>query len=170
VPAIVLLDPRVHDRKSFDCGVEPLDQYIRERAAADVRKKAAVCYVVTPDDDSSAILGYYTLSSLSVRLSGLPDAQRRRLPKYPNVPATLIGRLAVGLDYRGQGLGEFLLLDALRRALHTSDVIGSALVVVDAKDEQAAGFYLQYGFECFATDPMRLFLPMGVVAKLFANP
>lgn len=169
MPAVVPLDPRVHDREEFLCGVEPLDRYIRERAAAEVRKKVAVCYVVTPDDDSSTILGYYTLSSLSIELSRLPDAQRKHLPKYPNVPATLIGRLAVGSEHRGQKLGEFLLLDALRRALHTSDAIGSAFVVADAKDEQAAGFYLQYGFRRFATDSMRLYIPMGAVARLFPN-
>lgn len=169
MPAIVLLDPRVHDREEFLCGVEPLDRYIRERAAADVRKNVAVCYVVTPDDDPSTILGFYTLSSLSIALTRLPDAERKRLPKYPNVPATLIGRLAVSSGRRGQKLGELLLLDASRRALHTSDAIGSALVVADAKDEQAAGFYLQYGFERFTTDPMRPYIPMGVVARLFPN-
>ena len=169
MPAIVLLDSRVHDREAFACGVALLDRYIRQRAAADVRKKVAVCYVVTPDDDPSTILGFYTLSSLSIELTRLPDAQRKRLPKYPNVPATLIGRLAVDSEHRGQKLGELLLLDALRRALHTSDAIGSALVVADAKDERAAAFYLQYGFERFATDPMRLYVPMGVVERLFSG-
>jgi GNAT superfamily N-acetyltransferase len=167
VPAIVLLDPRVHDREGFVCRVEQLDRYIRERAASDVKRRVAACYVVTSDSDPSIILGFYTLSSLSIELGKLPDTQRRHLPKYPNVPATLIGRLAVSLERRGEKLGELLLLDALKRALQSSDAIGSALVVADAKDEKAVGFYLQYGFNRFVTDRMRLYIPMGVLARLF---
>ncbi|HET8648850.1 MAG TPA: GNAT family N-acetyltransferase [Gemmatimonadales bacterium] len=113
------------------------------------------------------IAGYYTLAATSVLLSDLPPAVAKRLPKYPAVPAILIGRLAVALNYRGQGLGELLLIDALRRSLQSSETIGATAVVTDAKDEEAASFYRRYDFQQCEGMPRRLFIPMGTVAQLF---
>lgn len=165
--SVVLLDKQVHDRKSFDCGVELLDRYLRERAGSDARKGVSVCYVLADDDNPAEVIGYYTLSSASIQLTRLPLALRRRLPRYPDVPATLIGRLAVSAAHKGQHFGERLLLDALHRAYEARDVIGSAVVLVDAKDDSAANFYKQYGFEPLTLNPSRLFMPMGTVAGLF---
>lgn len=167
MPSVVVLDKGVHNRSDFDSGSEPLDRYIRERAASDTRKRVSVCYVLVADDDPSQILGYYTLSNSSVELTDLPSAVSKRLPKYPTVPATLLGRLAVDSHQRGQRFGEHLLVDALGRALETADSIGSALVIVDAKDESAVKFYERYEFIPLGGEGQRLFLPMGTVAKLF---
>jgi GNAT superfamily N-acetyltransferase len=164
---VAVLDTAIHDREGFRCGVESLDRYIRERAASDVKKAVAICYVLFSDDDPSTIRGFYTLSNFNIELSGLPDTIRKRLPKYPMVPATLIGRFAIGKEHRGKGFGEWLLFDALRRALQTSHVIGSAAIVIDAKDERGMAFYEKYGFQSFSADRLRLFMPMGTVAQLF---
>lgn len=166
MPILVLLDKGTHNRKDFQCGIEPLDRYIRERAAADAKKSVAVCYVLTTDDDPSTIIGYYTLSNLSVEPTGLPSTLQKSLPKYPKIPATLIGRLAVSSDHTRQGFGEYLLLDALKRAYDARSVIGSALVVVDVKDEPAASFYTQYDFQRTKSDPMRLYILKGTIGKL----
>ncbi len=167
MPVVALLDKGIHDRKGFQCGVEPLDRYIRERAAADAKKSVAVCYVLTADDDPATIIGYYTLSNLSVELTGLPSALQKRLPKYPQIPGTLIDRLAVSLKHTKQGFGEHLLLDALKRACDARNVIGSALVIVDAKDKAAAEFYAQYDFQPTQSNPRRLYILMGTITKLF---
>ena len=79
----------------------------------------------------------------------------------------MIGRLAVDNRYRGKKLGEFLLIDALKRSWDQTQQIGAAAVVVDAKNEAALGFYLKMGFIQFRDDPARLFLPMKTVEKLF---
>lgn len=163
---VVPLDTSVHDRNSFDCGIEPLNRYIRERAASDVRKRAAVCYVLTADEAPAALLGFYTLSNLSVELTDLPDAVACRLARYPHVAATLIGRLAVHSDHTGKRLGEFLLMDALKRALQAADSTASALVVVDPKSEDAAGFYSRYDFKPLAAGAPRLYIPMSTIAAL----
>lgn len=157
--SIVLLDKQVHDRKSFNCGVELLDRYLRERAASDARKGVSVCYVLADGDNPAEVIGYCTLSSASIQLT--------RLPRYPDVPATLIGRLAVSAAHKGQRFGERLLLDALHRAYEARDAIGSAVVLVDAKDDSVANFYKQYGFEPLTLNPSRLFMPMGTVGGLF---
>jgi len=157
-----------HDRKAFSCGVEPLDRYLREQAGQDARKRVAAPFVLCIGQ-ANVVLGYYTLSALSVDVGDWPEDVARTLPRYPVVPATLLGRLAVDQSLRGKGAGEHLLMDALRRALEASREVASVAVVVDAKDENAATFYRRYEFLLFADAPSRLFLPMGVIAELFAS-
>jgi predicted GNAT family N-acyltransferase len=163
---VELLD-RKHDRAGFSCGVDALDRYLRKQARQDAERRVAAVFVLTPD--GRAVAGFYTLSALTVRLGRLPADVARKLPRYPDVPGTLIGRLAISFRHRGQGLGEFLLLDALHRALEHSRSVASFAVVVDAKDEDAARFYLKYGFIPLVDTPNRLFLPMATIETLFAK-
>jgi predicted GNAT family N-acyltransferase len=157
---------KTHHRAAFSCGNEALDNYLRTQASQDVAKHVAVCFVLTPDGKSVA--GFYTLSQYSVDLVKLPKDVAKKLPKYPEVPATLLGRLAVSENFRGQKLGEFLLLDALDRCLRQSSQVASFAVVVDAKDEAAQRFYEHFEFIPLPDTPGRLFLPMRTIEKLFA--
>ena len=154
-----------HARSAFASGVEPLDRYFRTQAGQDVRRRVAACFVLV-EDGGAEPLGFYTLAATSLTLAELPEALTKRLPRYPTVPATLMGRLAVDGRHRGEGLGEMLLMDALARALRSE--IATFAVVVDAKDERAAKFYAKYGFRALTTEGRRLFLPMAEVAQSFA--
>ena len=156
---------KAHDRGAFSCGVEVLDNYLKKFARQDIEKRVAVCFVLTPD--GKTIAGFYTLSQYSVDLVSLPSDIARKLPKYPVVPATLIGRLAIAQNFRGQKLGEFLLLDALRRCLMQSRQVASFAVIVDAKDEAAIQFYEHFDFLPFPGIEDRLFLPMRTIETLF---
>lgn len=158
-----------HERAPFCCGNDALDRYLKEQAGQDARRAVAAPFVLVAAADPKTIAGYYTLSSHSIDLRELPAAVAKRLPRYPHVPATLLGRLAVDRRYKGQGLGELLLLDALRRAFTQSSQIAAVAVVVDAGDEQAARFYRHFGFIAFPERPNRLFLPMKTVAALFRS-
>ena len=91
----------------------------------------------------------------------------RKLPSYPNVPVTLLGRLAVDQRHAGQDLGEFLLMDALHRSLTQSSQIAAVATVVDAIDDNAIRFYRHFNFMPFPELLNRLFLPMQTVAALF---
>lgn len=162
---IVPLDDS-HDRRSFHCGVEPLDRYLHVQAGQDQRRRIAACFVL-PEAAGSRIAGYYTLSAFSVAGESLPAPFQKKLPKYGQIPCTLLGRLAVDLAYRGRGVGQHLLVDALQRALLHSAEVGSWAVFVDAKDDAAHRFYSKYGFTSLPTTPRRLFLPMGTIAELF---
>jgi len=155
-----------HNRSGFSCGAEPLDRYLREQAGQDARKRVAAPFVLC-EGKSNAVLGYYTLSALSVDIGAWPEDVARKLPRYPVVPATLLGRLAVDGRLRGKGMGEYLLMDALRRALIASRQVAAVAVIVDAKDASVA-VYRRYGFILFADEPNRLFLPMGTIEALFA--
>lgn len=152
-----------HDRSGFDSGVEPLDRYFRSQAGQDARKNMAAPFVLVLPDGT--IGGYYTLSSTSVQLSELPEQTVRKLPKYPLVPATLLGRLAVDRRHQGKGYGRFLLADALYRASQSE--VASFAVIVDAKDDSAQNFYERESFLPFPDQPMKLFRPMADIKKLF---
>lgn len=154
-----------HDRAAFLSGVEPLDRYLRTQASQDARRRVASPFVLV-DGETTRPWGFYTLAATSIALAELPEALAKRLPRYPVVPATLMGRLAVDGSRRGQGWGQHLLLDAMARSLRSE--VASYAFVVDAKDEAAAGFYGAHGMRPLTTDGRRLFLPMAEVAKLFA--
>ena len=156
-----------HTFVSFSCGIEALDRYFQQQAIHEVRRKVAAAFVLA-DKISPRILGYYTLSAEVIDVVELPPEVAKKLPRYPRLPATLIGRLAVAQNCQGQGLGEFLLLDALTRSLENTGTIGSMAVVVDTLEERARRFYLNYDFIPFPDSPNRLFLPMKTIAKLFA--
>lgn len=154
-----------HDRAAFSCGVEALDTYLQKQASQDAKKHAAAPFVLTPD--GKTISGYYTLSQYAIDLGDVPEEVAKKLPRYPAVPATLLGRLAVSTDFRGKGLGEKLLMDALYRSLKLSEQIASTGVVVDAKDEATRAFCRKYGFIELPKINKRLFLPIGTIEKLF---
>ncbi len=155
-----------HQRAAFSSGSESLDRYLRHQAGQEARRHIAVTFVLV-DTQHQVIAGYYTLSATSILLGELPPEVADKLPRYPLVPATLLGRLAVDTGYQGKGLGEFLLMDALRRSLAQSQAIASMAVVVDAEGDRASSFYARYGFIQFPEHPHRLFLPMKTIAALF---
>ncbi|MBC8165069.1 MAG: GNAT family N-acetyltransferase [Bryobacteraceae bacterium] len=158
-----------HDRAAFSCGVEPLDRYLKQQASQDARRNVAVPFVLSTAD--RRVIGYYTLSSAAINGDDLPPEfiKKMKLPRYPELPATLIGRLAVDQGYRGQGLGELLLLHALNRAFLGSQQVASLGVIVDTKDESSKRFYLHYGFLSFPEQERRLFLPMLTIEQLFTS-
>jgi len=156
---IAALDTASHDRGQFTCGQPALDRYLREQVSQDIRRRVAACFVAVAEQ--SRIAGYYTLAAASVPLNDLPASVRRQLPRYPAVPAVRMGRLAVDAEFKGQGLGGVLLVDALRRAARSE--IPAVAMIVDAKDEQAAAFYRHHGFMTLADSPLTLFLPLAGV-------
>jgi GNAT superfamily N-acetyltransferase len=155
-----------HSREAFACGYAELDRYLKQQARQDAEKRVAAPFVLV-EPPAKRVLGYYTLSSCVVEADGLPPEIARKLPRYPQLPATLLGRLAVDQTMSGRGLGEFLLMDALHRSLTHSTEIAALAVLVDAKDSAAAAFYAHYGFIALEKQPLRLFLPMQTLTTLF---
>lgn len=153
-----------HDRAAFSCGVEPLDRYFKHQAGQEGRRHIANCFVGVHRSEKT-IGGYYTLSATAVIFDQLPEAFRKKLPRYPEVPAALVGRLAVDLQHRGRGLGALLLFDAMRRTLQAN--LAAAILVVDAKDEAIANFYRSYDFMDIGPGRSRLYLPVSEIAKIF---
>ncbi|MCA9446754.1 MAG: GNAT family N-acetyltransferase [Candidatus Omnitrophica bacterium] len=155
---------RQHDRSSFSCGVEELDRYIQEQARQDVRKSASTTFVLIREG-SPKIMGYYTLSASGARLVDFPEPIAKKLPRYPLVPAILLGRLAVDKSHSGEGCGRKLIVDGMRRCLKIHD-IGWAVLLVEAKDEKAATYYEKFGFSRFPKDKRRLYIPRKTISQL----
>jgi ribosomal protein S18 acetylase RimI-like enzyme len=151
-----------HDRTAFRSGVDALDRYLREQASQDMRRRASTCYVAL-DNDDDRIAAYYTLAAGGIPLTDLPEAQARRLPRYPSVPVARMGRLAVDLSFRGQQVGAALLGDAVKRAMRSELAVFA--LVVDAKDEAAEAFYRHHGFMIFGSTARQLFVPLASFAK-----
>lgn len=152
------LDPAKHHREDFHCESAELTAFLRQRARKELDARASACFVLVPESDPGRIAGYYTLSQTSVTVTKLPAEMLKRLPRYPDMGATLIGRLARDLAWKGQEVGQLLLLDALRRSVRQSEEVGAVVVVTDPKDSKARAFYERFGFQ--ALDESRLFIPM----------
>lgn len=161
--AIRRLD-KAHDRSSFHSGQPLLDDWLKERAGQFDRRDLSRTFVATRPNEQLA-LGYYAISTHRVIFDTLPNAETKGLPRL-DIPVVLIGRLAVDQSVQGQGLGAFLLIDALRRSLQISEQVGIRAVEVDAIDDNARAFYLKFGFRSLLDDNQHLFLPMHEVRKL----
>lgn len=151
-----------HDRSAFSCGVAALDRYLREQASQDVKRLMASCFVAV-DTATARLAGYYTLAATSVPATELPPEILKRLPRYPILPAALVGRLAIDKNFHRRGLGSALLADAMLR-VPGRDTKAFALIV-DALDDNASAFYRLQGFRPFASRPASLFLPLGTARK-----
>lgn len=150
-----------HNRSAFRCGTEQLDSYLREQVSQDIRRRVAACFVALAD--SQRIAGYYTVASASLLVADLPADMAKKLPRYPTIPAVRLGRLAVDLEFQGQGLGGALLADALDRAAR-SEIAAHALMV-EATNEMAVAFYRHHGFIALPDSSHVLFLPLATWAK-----
>ena len=155
-----------HERAAFSCGSAALDRYLKQQASQDAEKSVAAPFVLTAPP-ALQVLGYYTLSASLVNTSDLPETLAKKLPRYPQLPVTLLGRLAVDQSMKGKGVGQYLLLDALRRCLGAAANIAAMAVLVDAKDDAAEAFYRHFSFLPLQQQPRRLFIPMKVIAGLF---
>lgn len=157
-----------HDRAGFTCGVHSLDLYLKTQASQDMRRKANAVFVLVDEHVPSRICGYFTLCSYGLAPGVIPEEARPHLPRYPQVSATLLGRLAVHGELQRRGLGSVLLAEALRKAYENAVVVGSCMVVVDALDEKAAHFSAAHGF-LRLPDSMRLILPMSTLKALASS-
>lgn len=151
-----------HEIAGFTCSNELFAHYLTRQAGQDVRRRSATV-MVARDSERNAVAGYYTISAFGIALEGLPSDLRKRLPRYPVVPAVLVGRLAVDTRYQGQGVGGLLLVDAISRAADLEVAVWG--VVVDAIDASAVRFYEHFGFMSLVDTPNRLVLPIATYLK-----
>lgn len=164
------LDTAVHERTTFSCGVPALDRYLLSQAGQDQNKHTAACHVLveatTAGLTQRPVVGFVSLANAELPLTNAPPSLKK-ITKQPRLPALILARMAVDRQHKGQGLGEFLLKYALKSACEISEVSGCAAVLVDAKDEGVKSFYVKYGFEPLPELPLRLFIPVATVKKLW---
>lgn len=151
----VLLDKTKHDRSRFECGSEALNNYLKVMANQQAQRDNSRTFVLEDLGQGNRIIGFYTLTMTTIDLGALPSKLQKK--HAASTSGGLIARLAVDQRYQGQGYGEWLLIDALRKLLAASESVAFPLVIVDAKDG-AQDFYQSYGFNPFLVEENRLFM------------
>jgi ribosomal protein S18 acetylase RimI-like enzyme len=154
-----------HNRKSFDCGIEPLNSFLKMTAMQNEKKNLTRTYILSSEENKNTIVGYFTLTTGEALV---PDDAKKPLRKYPHpAPILKIARLAVDEDYQNQGIGKFLLFDILHKAVAMNNALPFVGVFVDAKNIKAKDYYIKYGFAPITSDnqDFRLWLPMDTIIK-----
>lgn len=151
-----------HEKSAFRSGNAALDRYIARQAGQDMRRRTSRVFVANSPTAPDEIVGYYTLSALSIELGSLPAKLAKKLPKHP-VPAALLGRLAVAESKKGLGVGRLMLADAVKRCMAAQKEIAIYAMAVDPIDDEANEFYRYFGFVPLDTDTGRLFLPLQTI-------
>jgi GNAT superfamily N-acetyltransferase len=145
--------------KTFSSSEPALDEYLKRYAKQNEKIDIGRTFVLVKDEK---VIGYYTLSKAQIHIEDLPEAHRKKLPRYP-VPASKLCKLAVDQSFQGQRIGEHLLMDAIKRVLHVDASIAIHAFIVDAKTPKAKNFYLKYGFMPLTSHELTLFLPLATL-------
>ncbi len=155
-----------HERADFASGNDRIDRYFRETVSQDVKRSYAACYVLV-ERSTGKLAGFYTLSAHSVPLNDVAPELAKKLPRYPSVPAVLIGWMGRDVGFRGAGVGTMLLYDAISRV--ATSPVGTHAICADAIDEAAAVFYRDHQFQPLVSRPQSLFLPMKTALTLVSG-
>ncbi|MFQ2204742.1 MULTISPECIES: GNAT family N-acetyltransferase [Aeromonas] len=161
------LDKQVHDRSNFDCGVEALNNYLKATSGQHDQKDLARTFVLTSPQNPSQIKGFYSLALCTVELDDLPDSIAKKYPT--SLHCALIARLAISSQLKRQGLGSILMIDAVRKAIASSETMPVPMIIVDAKNDIAKSMYTGLGFTPFPKMSNRLYMTMAMAKAMIAK-
>lgn len=153
---------KLHNREKFDCGDTALNIFLRRHARQSHEHGGVKTFLAVRDDDSSHVLGYYSVSPASVEFIRTPNLVKQGLARH-DVPVFRLGRLAVNLSAQGKGLGGQLLLSAGRRCLRAAQEVGGVALLIDAKNSDVASWYAGYGAISLLDAPLSLLLPLSTI-------
>lgn len=151
-----------HNRETFDCEDEALNEFLRRYARQSHDQGGAKTFLAIADEEEAKILGFYSLSPASIEYARTPAIIKRNLARY-DVLVFRLGRLAVDISMQGRGLGGQLLLAAGRRCLRASQEVGGVAMLIDAKNEGVARWYMSYGAMALLDSPLSLLLPLVTI-------
>lgn len=162
----VELVARDHDRDGFDCGVEALNNYLRQTARQHTDRGISRTFVLVQEHAPTPkpIVGFFTLNLCQLPSQDLPPYLARRLPQ--RIAAIKLGRLAVTKTWQRKGIGRQLLIAAFQKTIHIYEAVGGIGLFVDAKDDEARVYYEQFGFVSCPKNPLLLYLPMATIQDL----
>jgi len=167
MPLKIELLSRTHDRQRFDCGSDNLNRYLRNTARQHSEKGISRTFVLVDAENPSEILGFFTLTSCEILVEKLPRKYAKRCPIQ--APAAKLARLAVAKHMQKKGLGTHMMLNAMDRVLLVAEHLGIIGFFVDAKDNEAAICYQQFGFIPLTDSPLELFLPLATIRQAFRS-
>lgn len=132
-----------HAIADFKSGEGALDKWLVQRALENIKNAASKTYVICPAN-SNRVIGYYALSMGQIVNADVIGSMRRNMPR--NIPAVVLGRLAIDEQWQGKGLGKALLYDAIQRSSRAAYEVSARLMIVHAISKKAESFYSHYGF------------------------
>ena len=153
-----------HDVRNFDCGNTALNEFLAKFALTNSGAGIARTYVVTLTNQPAVVGLLSRLPQGRWKVEAAPDRVAKGTPRHP-IPVALLARLAVDSKYQKQGLGESMLKHALLQIVNASNSLGIRAVLVHAKNETAANFYLKHGFEVSPVNSLQLMLMLKDIKK-----
>ncbi len=158
-----------HDRDGFDCGSEPLNLFLKQTARQHAQRGISRTFVLVEESTSEPkpIVGFFALNLCQIKSESLPANEARKLPR--SVSGVRLGRLAVGSQYQGQGLGKVLLAAAMKKFMEIYYTAGGIGLFVDAKDQKAKAFYVYFGFVPLPSNELELFLPVATIQQALSR-
>lgn len=152
--------------EAFDCGDEPLNNYLRRHAWTNQQKSSiGATYVAVDEAAPLSAIGYFTLATASVPRDAFPKKYVRGLPPY-DLPLILLARLAVDRRFSGKGLGHVLVSEAFKIAIRVADDVGCRCIITDAYRDPV-DWYARYGFipleGAAESGPQRMFLDIRTI-------
>jgi ribosomal protein S18 acetylase RimI-like enzyme len=171
-PQVVIepFDPERHDRATFSCGVDQVDNFFKKTANKLAGADNLRVFVLS--GGAGEVIGFYATNAHAVDYRDLPQKYARTRPRHGSIPAAYISMIGVDSRYSGRGYGGVLLADALRRIAAAAESIGIAVVMLDVLDDGNAdrvrrriAIYERYGFVALPSNRLRLFLPIATIRK-----
>ena len=162
----MLIEPltREHDRKLFDCADESVNQFLREKALQEQERDLSRTMVLAGSQDNpNRIIGYHTLVMSQVRQEEIPN-DRPKITR--SIPVILLGQVGIDAEFQGQGLGDLMSMDAQARLDEISQTIGIRALMLDARNQQLAGWYEKHDFVRFPNS-FRMFKSIQSIRQLF---
>jgi len=156
---------KIHNRKQFDCNQNSLNNYLKHTARQHADREISRTFVLVDDNEVTQILGYFTLTVCEIVPADISDS---RLQRYPHpIPVAKLARLAVAGTHQKKGHGKLMLIDAMRRTIYIAENVGLVGMVVDVINQSAVKFYKNYDFIEFENNPLKLFLSLSTIQKIF---
>jgi ribosomal protein S18 acetylase RimI-like enzyme len=157
-----------HDRDGFDCGIEPLNLFLKQTARQHAERGISRTYVLV-DENAVApkpVIGFFALNLCQIKSEALSPEQAKKLPR--NVSGVRLGRLARAKHFKGQGIGDILMIAAMMKFVEVFNLAGGIGLFVDAKDQKAKKFYERFGFIALPSNEFELFLPVKTIQEALA--
>ncbi len=164
---IELLDRQRHDRAAFSCGVDRVDNFLKNTASRHNQDDHGKVYVAV-EPPSNAVLGFFAISPHAVDIQSLSEEDRKRMPRFPIISAIYLSMVGVAKQCQGCGIGTFLMSRAMKKCVEGANIMGGHFIVLDAINEDAARMYRRLGFVDLPSTPGRMLIAMSTVRKAMA--
>ncbi len=160
---------KFHGRDGFDCGVEPLNLFLKQTARQHAERGISRTYVLVDKNAAppKPIIGYFAMNLCQVTSETLSPEQAKKLPR--NVSGVRLGRLARALQFKGQGIGDILMVAAMEKYIEVFKLAGGIGLFVDAKDQKAKEFHESFGFISLPSNELELFFPVKTIQEALAQ-